>query len=1333
MAGPKQLSNQRVSAHNINSSIAALHVVQLDSTGGIITGGVGGGSTQVSVREILSSSGGSLVDSSNVSLGVTIRAGSASGTEYTDGDVDATVSGGAILFDNSSNTLRPVTITRGLPVNIVAGAAGGSTVVTVSTGSVRVHQSSAADLNVTVAGYSTIAAVSSVSGIVTTRPSDTNFASSAGFHFDGSGNLNVAASTQVTVSSVAGAVIVRSSAADSLHTVYQSTYTALNGLMRLADRDQATQVAAVVNADPPSTTWGLAVRQVGAVAASTQVAVSSVAGTVTVRPSDTNFASSAGFHFDGSGNLLISGASASTIVTVSTGSVNVAGILDSSNALVKPGDSGNNALRVNIVAGAGSGGTALADETTFSSNVTSLTPVGGAVYGSTSAVAAGEAGVFNMSSNRALWVYPVDSSGGRVTDSTQRAIRVTSVDAGGSTQVTVSSGAIKIYGSSGESVAASTAAPATGDQGLIVRQVGYSTTVNVSSLAGAVIMRSSAADALVTASQGGTWNIGTVTTVTSVSSLAGAVVTRSSAADALVTVYQSTYTALNGLMRLADRDQSTQVAGVLNSDPASTTWALAVRQVGGGGSTQVAVSSVAGTVQVHALGNSTAADYIPVRIVDSSGTGFLAPGLEYVDGSTTSTLAAPALAFNNSSNNTMRLAGSSSPFPVHMRTSSGADMGDSTNNALRVNVVAGAAGGSTEVTIRQSTFTDLNCRINAPSTANSSNYLPIRITDGTAYLAGSLEYTDGSTTSTLAGPAMMFNNSSNNTMRMVGSTSPLPVAIISGAGSGGTAQADETAFSSNVTNFTPIGGAVLGSTSAVAAGEAGAVNMSSNRALWTFPVDSSGGRITDSTQRALRVTSVDAGGSTQVTVSSGAIRLYGSSGESVAASTAAPATGDQGLIVRQVGYSTTINVSSVAGAVIMRSSAADALVTASQGGTWNIGTVTAVSSLAGAVITRSSAADALVTVYQSTYTAFNGLMRLADRDQSTQVAAVLNADPPSTTWGLAVRQVGAVAASTQVAVSSVAGRVSITLQHDSAGLINAADSTNNALRVNVVAGAAGGSTEVTVRQSTYADFNTLSRIADRDQSTQVAAVLNGTPDSTVWALAVRTVGSAAGSTEVTIRQSTFTDLNCRINAPSTANSSNFLPVRITNSTAYLDGSLEYTDGSTVSTFAGPALMFNNSSNATMRMVGSTTPLPVAIRTPAGAEITSTTIRPTTNAQAWAVRTVLNDLQSTCFSTLGNNSTSSTIVSSAAGIRHKVFAYSITSTAQAVNTLSFASSLATPIWQMQMQSMSSGITGANLAVTPPAWLFATAAADPLVFKITGSTGTYHVSFSYFSEA
>jgi hypothetical protein len=121
MSQPTRLKDARVSALEVDSSRAALIVHSVDASGSYVSPGAG--STQVSIKEILSSSGGSLVDSTNVSLGVTIRAGSAAGTEYTDGDVDATPSGQVVFFDNSSNTMRPVTAARGLPVNIVAGSA----------------------------------------------------------------------------------------------------------------------------------------------------------------------------------------------------------------------------------------------------------------------------------------------------------------------------------------------------------------------------------------------------------------------------------------------------------------------------------------------------------------------------------------------------------------------------------------------------------------------------------------------------------------------------------------------------------------------------------------------------------------------------------------------------------------------------------------------------------------------------------------------------------------------------------------------------------------------------------------------------------------------------------------------------------------------------------------------------------------------------------------------------------------------------------------------------------------------------------------------------------
>lgn len=76
-------------------------------------------------------------------------------------------------------TLR-VTQSTAADLNVtVAGYVAPSTTVAVSTGSVRVHQSTAADLNVTVAGYvapSTTVAVSSLGGAVIVRSSAADFA-----------------------------------------------------------------------------------------------------------------------------------------------------------------------------------------------------------------------------------------------------------------------------------------------------------------------------------------------------------------------------------------------------------------------------------------------------------------------------------------------------------------------------------------------------------------------------------------------------------------------------------------------------------------------------------------------------------------------------------------------------------------------------------------------------------------------------------------------------------------------------------------------------------------------------------------------------------------------------------------------------------------------------------------------------------------------------------------------------------------------------------------------------------------------------------------------------
>lgn len=293
---------------------------------------------------------------------------------------------------------------------------------------------------------------------------------------------------------------------------------------------------------------------------------------------------------------------------------------------------------------------------------------------------------------------------------------------------------------------------------------------------------------------------------------------------------------------------------------------------------------------------------------------------------------------------------------------------------------------------------------------------------------------------------------------------------------------------------------------------------------------------------------------------------------------------------------------------------------------------------------------------------------------------------------------------------------------------------------------------VTLARGTTNEQQEILVLGDPDTSNALAAVLNAGPASTAWGLVVRqldsTVSIAAGSTlAVRPLQSSAADL--QVTATPAAGStfavrplqssaadlqvtvtpavgSTFAVRALQSSAADLNVTVSgYSTIATVSTLQGRVLSDQNSTTWFTQ---------AAIRDSSGVGLGGSTTAPSTGAQGLVVRSVLNNLQSTGLSTLGNNSTSSTLVSSAASLRTKVYAYSIVSTVQAVQTLTFNSSAGTNVlWALQLQSISSGIAGANLAVTPPAWLFATEAGSPLVFKVTGTTGTYHVSVSYFQEA
>jgi len=95
----------------------------------------------------------------------------------------------------------------------------------------------------------------------------------------------------------------------------------------------------------------------------------------------------------------------------------------------------------------------------------------------------------------------------------------------------------------------------------------------------------------------------------------------------------------------------------------------------------------------------------------------------------------------------------------------------------------------------------------------------------------------------------------------------------------------------------------------------------------------------------------------------------------------------------------------------------------------------------------------------------------------------------------------------------------------------------------------------------------------------------------------------------------------------------------------------------------------------------------------------------------------------------------TLVSPEANRNIKIYAFSLTTTAQVHNQVSFTNGSGaspTTFWQVALQAPSQGIAGANLAVTPPGYLFATGSNTTLAL-VKDTASLVHYSVSYFKES
>jgi len=125
-----------------------------------------------------------------------------------------------------------------------------------------------------------------------------------------------------------------------------------------------------------------------------------------------------------------------------------------------------------------------------------------------------------------------------------------------------------------------------------------------------------------------------------------------------VTVDMNSTVVHQEVLTIGGAESTLEIARVVASAPAPTDYGVVTRSI---------VYDGGDTFNVQP-GSTTADGAFAVRIVNRNGSSFADLGVEYTDGSTTSTLAAPGIAYNNGTNATMRLVGTAQPLPVQLRT-----------------------------------------------------------------------------------------------------------------------------------------------------------------------------------------------------------------------------------------------------------------------------------------------------------------------------------------------------------------------------------------------------------------------------------------------------------------------------------------------------------------------------------------------------------------------------------------------------------------------------------------------------------------------------------------
>lgn len=507
-------------------------------------------------------------------------------------------------------------------------------------------------------------------------------------------------------------------------------------------------------------------------------------------------------------------------------------------------DDTNDALRVNIVAGGGSGGTAMVDDAAFTPASTNITPIGGFFDDVTpDSVNEGDGGVVRMSANRSLYVQIRDAAGNERGLNIDASGFLAVTDGGGTITVDDGAGSLTVDGTVAVSSITTAIVPGTaatnlgkaedaahtsGDVGVMALAVrrdsptsGTSADGDYATLNVASTGRLYTSATIDTAIPAGTNNIGDVDVL---SVIPGTGATNSG--KAIDSVAGATDT---GFAALAIRDDALTTLTPVDGDyvPLRTTSTGALWVNVANGITSIAEDTA----------SAGGEDGLPILVVrrDSASSGVSADG-DWAN-------------LSVDSNGALRVTGGTAG--TQYAEDAAAVSGDTGTMALAVRRDTAAVGSGTDgdystLNVNASGRLYTTSTIDAALPAGTNNIGDVDVLTAPGTFAEDAAHSSGATGYFVMGVRRDANTTfvsadGDYSPLAIDADGSLKVAIISGAGSGGTAMADDAAFTPGTTSITPMGAMFDDVTpDSVNEGDGGVVRMSANRNLYSTLRDAAG-------------------------------------------------------------------------------------------------------------------------------------------------------------------------------------------------------------------------------------------------------------------------------------------------------------------------------------------------------------------------------------------------------------------------------------------------------------------------------------------------------------